>query len=253
MSNVKTVTVPGGLGEADAAHVAKGVTFTSNSGIKQIGKMSLYVHLKLAKYNERLEEYMADKTYIDPDSGRLFSDTAYYITDDYETMSSPYIDITLEEYNKRYALYKEDNEYIDPESGKLFLETTYHVIDDIEKLERQSSNIEYEDTHNLGVDNVQDAVDYLLTNLTLTSDISIPTEGWVENTEFGCMKYVIENEKVTENDVVDINLGILSLDIANECGLKSITKSGNGNVTIYATEAPSEELNGTMIIKKVVV
>lgn len=39
MANIKKIVVPGGLGDASPNQVLAGVTFTSNSGVKQTGTL----------------------------------------------------------------------------------------------------------------------------------------------------------------------------------------------------------------------
>ena len=91
-----------------------------------------------------------------------------------------------------------------------------------------------------------------ISNINKTKDIIILTDGWNENSQYACLEYKILDADVSEADVVSINLDIPSLDIASECGLKPVTVSIDGEVTIYADSIPSAEMTGTMIIQKVV-
>ena len=50
------------------------------------GSKYIYINLTTAEYNERLTAYLADPSYIDPDTGTLFSETLYNVTDDYESL-----------------------------------------------------------------------------------------------------------------------------------------------------------------------
>ena len=91
-----------------------------------------------------------------------------------------------------------------------------------------------------------------ISNINKTKDIIIFTDGWNENLQYACLEYKILDADVSEADVVSINLDIPSLDIASECGLKPVTVSSDGEVTIYADSIPSAEMTGTMIVQKVV-
>lgn len=53
---------------------------------KEIARRTKTVFLSKAEYDERLAQYQADNTFIDPDSEILFEETIYYINDDYDEL-----------------------------------------------------------------------------------------------------------------------------------------------------------------------
>lgn len=55
--------------------------------ISAYGSRYIYVNLTTDEYNQRLSEYQKDPEYIDPDTGTLFSETLYNVTDDYEKLA----------------------------------------------------------------------------------------------------------------------------------------------------------------------
>lgn len=82
----------------------------------------------------------------------------------------------------------------------------------------------------------------------IISTITIPNTGWTD--ENGLKKITISNTSVKSKDVVDLNLDLVSLNIAEDCGLKSLVESINNGFVLYAETIPSNEMNGTLMITK---
>lgn len=79
--------------------------------------------------------------------------------------------------------------------------------------------------------------------------VTIPANGWEVDAASGFLKVAVRNSAVTADHVVDINLDLPSLEVAEECGLKSVTQSYDGGVYVYAEQAPSLlPMTGTMVI-----
>lgn len=73
-----------------------------------------------------------------------------------------YVNLTTLEYSDRLNEYEKDPDYIDPQTGSLFRDTLYNITDDYEKLERYAEGIKYVDSHQIGKENVQSAIDYII-------------------------------------------------------------------------------------------
>ena len=82
----------------------------------------------------------------------------------------------------------------------------------------------------------------------IISTITIPNTGWTD--ENGLKKITISNTSIKSKDVVDLNLDLVSLNIAENCGLKSLVESINNGFVLYAETIPSNEMNGTLMITK---
>ena len=78
------------------------------------------------------------------------------------------------------------------------------------------------------------------------TSFTLPTTGWVNDTsEDSDYKYYYEISvtNLTANDVVNVNLALSSLSVAENCGLCQTTKSFSGKFRIYAKSIPSQSLS----------
>lgn len=111
--------------------------------------------------------------------------------------------------------------------------------DDFYTIEDQNSNMDILDTE---LKRVEDNF--------IVGTITISNSGWVEDVDSGFYRLAIPNAKVTENAVVDVNLDLVSLPIAEDCMLKGVTTSYNGGFYLYAETVPTSKMTGTMVIGK---
>lgn len=111
--------------------------------------------------------------------------------------------------------------------------------DDFYTIEYQNSNMDILDTE---LKRIEDNF--------IVGTITISNSGWVEDVDSGFYRLAIPNAKVTENAVVDVNLDLVSLSIAEDCMLKGVTASYNGGFYLYAETVPTSKMTGTMVIGK---
>lgn len=81
-----------------------------------------------------------------------------------------------------------------------------------------------------------------------SKDIAISVDGWTLDESTGLYKLNIEDAEATESSVVNINLDLVSLEVAENCGLKPVTESYDGGFSIYAESHPVSVMTGTMIV-----
>lgn len=83
------------------------------------------------------------------------------------------------------------------------------------------------------------------------NDIIFYPEDWVFDDTLGLYKATVNiyETLVTAKSVVDVNLDLRSLILAEDYGLKSVTDSYDGGFYIYSEEAPLENLTGTIIVQ----
>ena len=96
---------------------------------------------------------------------------------------------------------------------------------------------------------IRDSTDGSSANIS--EAITILANEWTEDTTTGYYKYIITNTNITENSIVNINLDLASLVIAENCVLKNVVESSNGEAYIYSETVPSSNMTGTMIIMEV--
>lgn len=82
----------------------------------------------------------------------------------------------------------------------------------------------------------------------IISTITIPNTGWTDSN--GLKKLVVSDKTIKAKDVVDLNLDLSSLTIAENCGLKSLVESIENGFNIYAESIPNGAMNGTLIVTK---
>ena len=115
-----------------------------------------------------------------------------------------------------------------------------------------AEDISYDNTTSgLEADNVQDALTEInkdLQKIFVRDSITIPTSGWEEDEDY--LKLDIEDENVTEDTVVNINLDLESLEIAENAGLKSLVVSSSGVFSLYADDVPENDMTGTITYQK---
>ena len=84
-------------------------------------------------------------------------------------------------------------------------------------------------------------------------NVTILASGWIDDTAAsGFWIYEIEDEDITENTMVDVNIDVNDLEKAS--GIKSVTDSFDGYVRIYADEQLTEDIVADIrLIRQVVV
>lgn len=86
----------------------------------------------------------------------------------------------------------------------------------------------------------------------IKNNITILATGWVDDTaNSGYFIYEITDTDVTSDTVIDVNIHLVDLDKASE--IKPVTVSSNGQVTLYADEAPTEDIMCDMKLVRQVV
>lgn len=85
-------------------------------------------------------------------------------------------------------------------------------------------------------------------NTKYSKELEIPFDGWFLDETTGFYKLNIEDAEVTENSVVNINLDLASLEVAEYYGVKPVTESYGGGFSIYADDVPEIAMVGTMIV-----
>ena len=101
--NQQTLTVPEGLGDADASQVLKGTTFTSESGFNQEGTLDPVTH------DEIVDNLVSESTDLplSANQGRILSEQLGGLT--LYAMSETEFETTEEDTeNGLYILYKEE-------------------------------------------------------------------------------------------------------------------------------------------------
>lgn len=83
----------------------------------------------------------------------------------------------------------------------------------------------------------------------ITGNITISVDGWFLDEATNYLKLNIENTNVTADSSVYINLNMVSVLIAEDCGLKGVTESFDGGFSIYAESVPTAEMTGTITIQ----
>ena len=127
------------------------------------------------------------------------------------------------------------------------------TIDGYDKLNLSSESdlISYTNTNASNIMNSKQALDLLIESYT-TQAITIPIVGWVDDSTYNCKKLDITIDGLLASDIVDINLGMSSLTVAENCQLKSTVESYANKITLHSAFVPSSEMTGTLIINKVV-
>ena len=82
-------------------------------------------------------------------------------------------------------------------------------------------------------------------------EVTFLPENWLYDESIGLYTYdtLISSEHVTAQCVIDVNLDLSSLILAEDYGLKSVTESYDGGFIIYSESQPTETLSGTIIIQ----
>lgn len=109
-----------------------------------------------------------------------------------------------------------------------------------------NGNAWYKGTIKVGGTSYADASEVALVS---TASLSIPTSGWTEDSASGFYRLAISNSSITADSVVNVNLDIISLVKAEDCGLKGVTESYAGGFYVYAESVPTSALTGTLIIQ----
>lgn len=127
------------------------------------------------------------------------------------------------------------------------------TIDGYDKLNLSSESdlISYTNTNASNITNSKQALDSLIKSYT-TQQLTIPIIGWVDDSTYNCKKLDVPIEGLLASDIVDVNLGMSSLTVAEDCQLKSTVESYDGKFTLRSAFVPSSEMTGTLIIHKVV-
>ena len=79
-------------------------------------------------------------------------------------------------------------------------------------------------------------------------NFELPSDAWTFDEGINAYVLMVENEAVTANHIVSINLDLASLEVAANCGLKAVTESYDGGFYIYADSSPVAALTGTMVV-----
>lgn len=81
-------------------------------------------------------------------------------------------------------------------------------------------------------------------NKPIQNSITIPINGWIENTNSiiykKCITLNVENIKNT--DIVDGNISPDTIIIAQDCNFATYNNTGDGTITFYAEEVPSSPI-----------
>lgn len=87
--------------------------------------------------------------------------------------------------------------------------------------------------------------------IKIKRDVIIPQTGWVLNNTSGLLELVLNDTDIQEHHVVDVNIHIGSLDDA--AYVLSACNSGNGTLTLYASDAVEKDLVADLRITREVV
>ena len=85
-------------------------------------------------------------------------------------------------------------------------------------------------------------------DLFSVASVVLPTGGWELDQTSGLYRLAVENTGIDAQNVVNINLDLASLQVAEACGLKSVTESYAGGYCVYADSVPGAALSGTVTI-----
>ena len=79
--------------------------------------------------------------------------------------------------------------------------------------------------------------------IKIKKDVVILASGWVDDTaNSGFWIYDIEDEDITEDTVVDVNIHLQDLEKAESIKIKSANSSSAGKVILYAEDKPTDNI-----------
>ena len=96
-----------------------------------------------------------------------------------------------------------------------------------------------------------EVVEQMIQRATVKRDIIIPTTGWAtgaEESKEGDMYVDIIQEDVTEDMVPIISIFPAHADKAQECGMRTTSRTIPGGVRIYAAKEPATEIHAILIL-----